>query len=46
VDPGPWRAAAEKAWPVVRGKVVPAAFFDEVLKTRDAYRSAQAGKKK
>jgi TRAP-type C4-dicarboxylate transport system substrate-binding protein len=40
VDPAPWRAAAEKAWPVVRGKVVPAAFWDEVVKARDAYRKA------
>ena len=39
VDPKPWLAAAEKAWPVVRGKVVPAAFFDEVLKARNAYRA-------
>ncbi len=41
VDPGPWRAAAEKAWPVIRGKVVPADFFDEVAKARDAYRKAR-----
>ncbi len=39
VDPKPWLAAAEKAWPVVRGKVVPAAFFDAVLKARNAYRA-------
>ncbi|GEJ55808.1 TRAP transporter substrate-binding protein [Anaeromyxobacter diazotrophicus] len=39
VDPKPWLAAAEKAWPVVRGKVVPAPFFDEVVKARDAYRA-------
>jgi TRAP-type C4-dicarboxylate transport system substrate-binding protein len=44
VDPGPWRAAAEKAWPVIRGRVVPAAFFDDVVKARDAYRAAHAGK--
>ena len=44
VNPGPWRAAAEKAWPVIRGKVVSAAFFDEVLKARDGYRAAHAGK--
>jgi TRAP-type C4-dicarboxylate transport system substrate-binding protein len=45
VDPVPWRAAAEKAWPVVRGKVVPAPFFDEVVRVRDTYRrSASAGK--
>lgn len=40
VDQAPWRAAAEKAWPVVRGKVVTADFFDEVLRVRDAYRAA------
>jgi TRAP-type C4-dicarboxylate transport system substrate-binding protein len=40
VDPRPWLAAAEKAWPVVRGKVVPAAFFDEVVRDRDAYRAS------
>jgi len=34
VDPAPWLAAAEKAWPVIRGKVVPASFFDEVLRAR------------
>ena len=42
VDQAPWRAAAEKAWPVVRGKVIPAPFFDEVVKDREAFR---AGKK-
>jgi TRAP-type transport system periplasmic protein len=41
VDPAPWRAAAEKAWPVVRGKVIPAPFFDEVLKDRNAFRAAR-----
>jgi TRAP-type C4-dicarboxylate transport system substrate-binding protein len=40
-DPAPWRAAAEKAWPVVRGGVAPAGFFDQVVKARDEYRSAQ-----
>lgn len=40
VDPGPWKAAAEKAWPAVRGKVVPAAFFDEVVRYRNEYRKA------
>jgi TRAP-type C4-dicarboxylate transport system substrate-binding protein len=39
VDPAPWRAAAEKSWPVVRGGVVPADFFDEVKASRDACRS-------
>ena len=37
-DPAAWRTAAEKAWPVVRGGVVPAPFFDEVAKARDEYR--------
>jgi TRAP-type C4-dicarboxylate transport system substrate-binding protein len=41
VAQGPWRAAAEKAWPVVRGKIVPVEFFDEVKKERDAYRAAK-----
>jgi TRAP-type C4-dicarboxylate transport system substrate-binding protein len=40
VDAAPWRAAAEKAWPVIRGKVVPAPFFDEVVKNRDTYRAS------
>jgi TRAP-type C4-dicarboxylate transport system substrate-binding protein len=38
VDPKPWSAAAERSWPAVRGKVVPPAFFDEVVKARDAVR--------
>ena len=42
VDPAPWRAAMEKSWPVVRGGVVSAAFFDEVKAARDGCR---AGKK-
>ena len=42
VEPGPWRAMAEKSWPVIRGEVVPVAFFDEVKAVRDAQR---AGKK-
>jgi len=40
VDPAPWKAAAEKSWPAVRGKVVPADFFDEVVRYRDEYRRA------
>jgi len=35
-DPGPWRASMEKSWPIVRGGVVPAEFFDEVRAARDA----------
>jgi TRAP-type C4-dicarboxylate transport system substrate-binding protein len=42
VDAAAWRVMAEKSWPVVRGEVVPAAFFDEVKALRDAQR---AGKK-
>jgi TRAP-type C4-dicarboxylate transport system substrate-binding protein len=38
VDRGAYRAAAERAWPVVRGRVVPAPFFDEVVAARDASR--------
>jgi len=41
VDPAPWRAAAERSWPAVRGKVVPADFFDEVARNRDEYRKAR-----
>ena len=41
VDPAPWRATAEKAWPTIRGKVVSAQVFDEVLKLRDEYRAGR-----
>ncbi len=37
-DPAPWRAAMEKVWPIVRGGVVPAPFFDEVKAAREACR--------
>ena len=37
-DPVPWRAAMEKTWPIVRGGVVPAEFFDQVKGARDACR--------
>ncbi len=43
VDPKPWREVMERSYPVVRGGVVPAAFFDEVKAARDQCR---AGKKK
>lgn len=39
-DPAPWRAAMEKTWPIVRGGVVPAPFFDEVKAARDQCRTA------
>jgi TRAP-type C4-dicarboxylate transport system substrate-binding protein len=35
-DPVPWRSAMEKTWPIVRGGVVPADFFDQVRGARDA----------
>lgn len=38
VEPGPWEAAAKRAWPAVRGKVVPEAFFDQAVKLRDEAR--------
>jgi TRAP-type C4-dicarboxylate transport system substrate-binding protein len=41
VDPRPWREVMEKAWPVVRGGVVPAAFFDEVKAARDQCRAGR-----
>jgi TRAP-type C4-dicarboxylate transport system substrate-binding protein len=41
VDPGPWRRAAELTYPVIRGKVVPAPFFDTVKKLRDEARAAK-----
>lgn len=34
-DPAPWRAAMEKVWPIVRGGVVPAEFFDQVKAARE-----------
>jgi TRAP-type C4-dicarboxylate transport system substrate-binding protein len=39
VDPAPWRSAIEKSWPVVRGGVVPAEFFDELKAARDSCRA-------
>lgn len=43
VDPAPWQKAADRSWPAVRGKVVPADFFDEVIKLRDAAKKRLAG---
>jgi TRAP-type C4-dicarboxylate transport system substrate-binding protein len=45
VDQADWKATAESTWPVLRGKVVPAEFFDEVRRERDAVRASKAGKK-
>ncbi len=41
VDPGPWRAAMEKSWPVVRGGVVPADLFDQARTARDQCRGGK-----
>lgn len=41
VEPGSWEKAAMRAWPAVRGKVVPQAFFDQVVKLRDEGRKAR-----
>jgi TRAP-type C4-dicarboxylate transport system substrate-binding protein len=37
-DAAAWRTAMERTWPVVRGGVVPAEFFDEVKAARDQCR--------
>jgi TRAP-type transport system periplasmic protein len=34
-----WREAAERMYPMIRGRMVPAALFDEVLRTLEAYRA-------
>ena len=39
---GPWQTATEKAWPTVRGKVVPADLFDEVKRLVAEYRASHA----
>lgn len=44
-DAAAWRAAMEKSWPIVRGGVIPAEFFDEARAARDQCRAA-AGKRR
>jgi TRAP-type C4-dicarboxylate transport system substrate-binding protein len=39
VDEAAWRPAMERSWAALRGGVVPAPFFDEVVAARDACRS-------
>jgi hypothetical protein len=39
VAPEEWRSTLERSWPVLRGEVVPAAFFDEVRSARDGCRA-------
>jgi len=38
---GEWEAAAQKAWEIVRGKVVPVGIFDKVKKYRDEFRASK-----
>ena len=38
-----WRTAAEEAYPKIRGKIVPADIFDEVLRLLKEYRASKAG---
>lgn len=42
VDPAPWQKAADRSWPAVRGKVIPADFFDEVVRLRDVAKKKAA----
>jgi TRAP-type C4-dicarboxylate transport system substrate-binding protein len=42
-DPAAWRPVLEKSWPALRGKAVPAEFFDQVVAARDTCRSRLAG---
>jgi TRAP-type C4-dicarboxylate transport system substrate-binding protein len=41
-----WRRTMEAAYPTIRGPIVPADIFDEVVKELQAYRAAGAGSKK
>jgi TRAP-type C4-dicarboxylate transport system substrate-binding protein len=41
VDADKYQKAAERSWPAMRGKVVPAPFFDEVLKLRNESRGTK-----
>ena len=40
VDRAAWQAAGERAWPAIRGKVVPADLFDETKRLVAEYRAA------
>lgn len=42
VDPAPWRAAMARARPILRGGLVPAAFYDELDRARQACAGAGA----
>jgi TRAP-type C4-dicarboxylate transport system substrate-binding protein len=41
VDAATWRPALERSWAALRGPVIPAAFFDEVVAARDACRAGR-----
>lgn len=43
VDPSSWQKAADRSWPAVRGKIVPADFFDEVVRLRTAAKKKLSG---
>ena len=45
VDPEAWRPAFERSWGALRGPVIPAAFFDEVVAARDTCRAAEVAAK-
>jgi hypothetical protein len=40
---GQWRKTVEDAYPQIRGRVIPAAAFDEARRLLEEYRSRQAG---
>jgi TRAP-type C4-dicarboxylate transport system substrate-binding protein len=42
VEAGPWERASQRAWPAVRGKIVPVEFFDDFVKLRDEARTSLA----
>ena len=42
VENASWEKAARRTWPILRGKMVPEAFFDQALKARDDARKARA----
>jgi TRAP-type C4-dicarboxylate transport system substrate-binding protein len=42
VDPAPWYAAMQKGTSIVRGSVVPEAFYDELVAARETCRAARA----
>ena len=39
-----WLAAVKSSYPEIRGKVIPAEYFDETLRLRDEFRARQLEK--